>query len=788
MRAMTLLSLCALLYSPEVFAAKKSLRIGWITDGPWPLQAEITSTFEREITDLLGREVEVSFTAKLVADWTSAGIKDGCDRLLSDPNVDLVLAIGLIAANELGRRPSLPKPVVGVWVIDAALQQIPFKEGKSGMKNLMYLTTPDTVRRDLTIFRELVPFERLAVLVTDSFLETVPDLQGRAEDEARELGIPLTVVRVKTSAAEALAAIPKEIDAVYVTPLLQLTQEEMDALAKGLIAKKLPSFSLLGRFEVERGLLATAIAKPDFARRARRVAVAVQQIALGEDAGTLPVLFAREESLVINMATARAIGFYPRWDALTEAELLNKGRSGEGPKLSLESAANEAVEKNLDLMARDEAVGSGQAEVYRAHDPFLPQIEASATGLWIDGDRALASFGSTTERSISAGVTGTQLLFAERAWANLSIQKNLQRSRKDEREAQRLDLILDTATAYLDVLRAKTIERIQIENLSRTKSHLELARIRAAAGAAQKSEVLRWESQRANDRRATIEASARRNAGEIALNRLLHRGLEDPLSLEDATLESSELFAVRKKLAPHLDNPWGFRRYRAFMVDEGLRASPELRQLDAVIAAQRRNLTSAELAFWLPSLALQGKVDRILAEGGAGTDPPALPFPLATPDNTNWSVALVAAFPLFLGTSRYADVDRAEHELARLELERKSAAEKIEQRIRTALHLAGASYPAIRLSWDAATAAQENLAIATAAYSQGAVSILVLLDAQNAALVTEQAAANATYSFLIDHIRVDRAIGWFDFTAPPEEVEAHTQRFQTFLEQPEETQ
>ena len=85
-------------------------------------------------------------------------------------------------------------------------------------------------------------------------------------------------------------------------------------------------------------------------------------------------------------------------------------------------------------------------------------------------------------------------------------------------------------------------------------------------------------------------------------------------------------------------------------------------------------------------------------------------------------------------------------------------------------HIAGASYPAISLSWDAAKAAQENLEIATAAYSQGAVSILVLLDAQNAALITEQAAANAAYTFLLDHTRVDRAVGWFDFVAPPGEV------------------
>jgi outer membrane protein TolC len=201
--------------------------------------------------------------------------------------------------------------------------------------------------------------------------------------------------------------------------------------------------------------------------------------------------------------------------------------------------------------------------------------------------------------------------------------------------------------------------------------------------------------------------------------------------------------------------------------------------------AQSRAVTSAQLAFWIPTLALQGTVDHALARDGAGTEPLPLPFPLPVQDDTTWSVALVASFPLFLGTSQYADLHRAEAELARIELVRRSTAEKVEQRIRSALHVAGASYPAIALSWDAAKAAQENLEIATAAYSQGAVSILVLLDAQNAALITEQAAANAAYTFLLDHIQVDRAVGWFDFMAPDEEVEAHAKRFEAFLAQPE---
>jgi outer membrane protein TolC len=49
------------------------------------------------------------------------------------------------------------------------------------------------------------------------------------------------------------------------------------------------------------------------------------------------------------------------------------------------------------------------------------------------------------------------------------------------------------------------------------------------------------------------------------------------------------------------------------------------------------------------------------------------------------------------------------------------------------------------------------------------VSIIDLLDAQNASLIADEAASNAVYDFLIDFIDVERAVGRFYFLASPEE-------------------
>ena len=76
-----------------------------------------------------------------------------------------------------------------------------------------------------------------------------------------------------------------------------------------------------------------------------------------------------------------------------------------------------------------------------------------------------------------------------------------------DRDRIALDVTLETASAYIDVLRAKTQERIARENLRLTHENLERARIRTQVGVASLAEVYRWEAQLAADRQTVIFAN-----------------------------------------------------------------------------------------------------------------------------------------------------------------------------------------------------------------------------------------------------------------------------------------
>ncbi len=772
---------------PMALAQIPVYRIGVVVDGPWQDNDAIAEQTRNEILALTAGEFDVRFPPdkQLTADWTQAGIQAAIDRLLRDPDVDMVLAMGVIASSNVARLGDLPKPVIAPVVIDAQLQGLPSKNGGSGVRNLNYLSLPSHVVRDIRVFREIVPFNQVTILLNKVAAQTLPGLQARTEEALGRLGIQPKLVEVGRDVEEAIAALDQGTEAVYLAPLLHLPAADWELLVRTLRQRKLPSFSLFGIREVERGVMATA--SPDiFPRLARRIALNVQRILLGEAPGALPTAFAIGERVIINMEVAREVDISPPYAVMTEAVLINERRGELFRTVSLASTMRDAVDQNLDLVAKKHFVLAGRQNIELARSSLLPQVEVSALGLRIDEDRADASLGSQAERSLRASLTATQLIFSEPAWANLAIQKHLQKTRQYELSQLRLDIVRAAATTYLQVLRAKTFERIQKENLKRSRSNWELAQVRESIGYSGRSEVFRWESEIALSRSAVIRANSQRNVAEISLNQLLHRPIEEPFETEDADLSQPVLGASREGALDYFDDPVSFRVFRAFMSQEGLRNSPELMLLDAAIAARQREFRSASNSFWSPTIALQFEVSRLLSEAGAGTAglqlPPSIPLSFPQADDTNWSVGLNASLPLFQGAGRFAQRARASSELKELRTTRRAVADRIELRVRSGLHIAGASRAGIQLSRDAADAAQKNLELVTDAYSRGVLDIIALLDAQNATLNAHLAAANAIYDFMIDLIEVERASGGFYYLAPASEQDGWFGRLQEYFQ------
>ena len=778
------------------------VRVGVAMDGPWERYERIRTTFEREITQLLQGEYDVQFPVdkRIQADWTASGVKEAVDRLLADPEVDFVLPLGVLTSNEAARRGPLPKPVIAPYIIRPELQGIPFqireerlpggqgveRSHVSGVPNLSYVNVRTDIFREISRFLEIVPFSKLTLLGMKAFSDAIPQLYGNLLRELSSLNLEVTYVPVGDSLEKALEEIPSDTQAVYVAPLLQLPPGDFDRLVEALVERRLPSFSLWGQSEVRGGLLASLSVdkfdvEGDTSRLARRVALNLHRILLGEEPEDLPVDFQPVERLTINMATARAIGVYPSFALLTEAELLNQIRMQASRSLSLSAVVREASRVNLDLAAADRTVQAGLRFVQEARAGLGPQVDISGLGLFIDKDRAESSFGRQGQRQVLGSFGASQLIYSDQVRANYDIERNLQRLREEERNQLLLDIILEASESYLNVLRTKTVERIQRDNLRLTRLNLGLAQARVDLGAAGRGEVFRWESQIATNRKDVIDASAIRNQAEIAVNRILNRPLEEPFLTEETALDDTELVTSFEQIRPYIDSPESFGIFRKFMVEEAFEASPELRQLDAAILAQQRGLLATKRTFYVPTFGVQADITGF-RNGGAGSTSPQLPIPgFSSPNNLNWSIGFSASLPIFQGGALRARRSRAEIELDELRLKRDATRDRVEQRIRSILHDARASFAGIELSRDAAEAAHRNLDLVQDAYSEGVVDILRLLDAQNQSLVADLVAANAVFDFLLDLMGVQRGVGKFDYYRSQQERQDFLNRLDTYF-------
>lgn len=757
------------------------VHVGVVLDGRSEYTSAVLTEFQREMSAFFGSERAIDFpaSATIEANWTPAGVGSVIDRLLADPGVDVVLALGPIGSNELAHRTNLAKPAIAALIVDPGLQNLPLQAATSGVRNLTWVNVAYSAGRTLQLFHELVPFKQLVVLIHPGLLAALPRGRERADSIERLLGASITFVPVTNSAAEALRSVPEGTDAVYMTPLDQLPSAGIDSLISGLTARRIPTFSYTGRGEVERGVLAAYVPKDDLARRARRVAGNIQRIRNGENASTLPVNLASISYLILNMATARAIGFSPGWNTLTEAELLNAEPPAAGPSWSLAAAAQEALRVNLSIAAARRSIASGNEDVHQARAALLPQVQATATGTMIRDETASASLGQQPERQAQSGLTFSQTLIDDQTWASYRVAGHQQSGRVADSRRTELDVVLDATTAYLNVLSAKAIARIERENLRVTRSNLDVAQLRERTGAASLADVYRWESELATSRRSVIDADARVQIASLAFNQLLNRPLEEPFQLEDTRIEDSTLITGQPTLSEYFGNPETFALFREFMVREGTAASPELQSLDASIAAQRRIGSAAGRSFWLPTVTLQGGLTSVLSRGGAGatvSGPVTLP---RGPDET-WNLRLQAALPIFTGFGRTAARAQANIDVERLTLQRESLQRSVAQQIRTALQLGGASWAGIGQARAAADAARKNLELVSDAYARGAVSIITLLDAQEATLKANEAAAGAVYTFLTDLMKVERSIGEFYFLRTAEGRQGFLKRLDDF--------
>ena len=779
-RIFCLLACSVLLVSPMQAQLEKSdIHIGLVLDfsNAQTRTPDELGLLQEEIQKVLSADKSIHFLPehmrftegrkdRVLADYLS---------LASDPAVDLIIAAGAVSATVLAAQGALPKPTVVLGVLDSVLQKLPLTEsGASGVDNFTYILSTPSIQKDLEAFYRIHPFGRLAVIISENLQEAL-DYQGFFQGLVAPYGA--SVELVFWAADEVVPPLDAKIDAVYLAMVFERDPEEVAPLAAALAERKVPSFAM-GRPYVDAGMMACIGDENGRDQIFRKLSLIVEGIVLGENLAAMPVRLNFDEQLVLNAPIIRRLGLDLSFEILFSARHLQADTPDSDRILSLHDVVLEGLERNLDLRIEKRNVDLAGQELRRARSALWPTVKTAATLVQVDPDAAERALGQQPERSGAGTGTLQQVVFSAQVRANIEIQRYLAEAARHQADLVALDVVLSLATAYFDILLAKTGVRVQEENFEASHRNLEIARTRNALGYAGVADVFRWESEEANALQGVVEAHNTLHLAKIQLNRLLDRAdISEDFDVVDTRL-SDELFGRfdPTRIDRLIDTPRDLEILSRFFVEEAWANMPSLKQLAANRKALERQQRMNRRLYYLPTVTLRGQADYTFWRDGKGVPPAA-----ADPLDRTWNLALSFSYPLFEGNQRKIALDQTAVQQRQLHLQEENLRQQLSQAVQSRLTNLVAKQTNIYFAQTSAASAQKNFELVQDAYQKGQLEISQLVDAQRTALSSRQAEAGAVYEYLLSHLQLENSMGAYTMLMTPAEQKAFGDRLEAFF-------
>lgn len=271
-------------------------------------------------------------------------------------------------------------------------------------------------------------------------------------------------------------------------------------------------------------------------------------------------------------------------------------------------------------------------------------------------------------------------------------------------QAGQHDLLLDTTTAYWNLVTAQANERVLSEALASYEQHLRDARHRAEVGLAASNELLAVQVERERAELGRVQASNAALLAQAELARVVGLDLGSRLIPTD-TLDA--------QAAPSED--------AASLATLALQARPELGSLRARVQAAEAQVGVQRAAAW-PQAGLSAGYD--LAR------PNTRVLPLRDEFKGTWSVGLHLTWNAFDGGRSAAAVGQARAQVELLREQLREAERRVALEVRARLLDIDAAEHGLAVSARALDAARENVRVSGDRYHEGVASSADLLDAE----------------------------------------------------------
>ena len=203
---------------PSLGLAQQQIDVALVTDGTPDRLEERNEDYIDELLALTSGEFDVRIR-EFFGDWSIDSIGQALDRAYADPQIDMVLVTGFTGNQVAAGRGDFPKPTFLPVMLDVGVLPSQAVDGKSGIRNLNYLTLYTDFEDDLDTMSRMVSYGKLVVLMAEELASVIPQLREEASATSRERGIDFMLVAHDGIDHNLMARIPRETDAIFIAGL-----------------------------------------------------------------------------------------------------------------------------------------------------------------------------------------------------------------------------------------------------------------------------------------------------------------------------------------------------------------------------------------------------------------------------------------------------------------------------------------------------------------------------------------------------------------------------------------
>ena len=762
-------------------ANAKPIELAFVFDGPSDKNQQVLEKFQKTIKVQLLPDYIASFPKDLIftGNWTEAGAKAASDKALAS-RARMVISLGYLSSNYYSEKKNKNKYVVTI--------------DQYGLRDFgdHFFNPVQQMASDFVTFKVLNPqIKKTAILMNETYYKTRNDWDTYIAKKLAEKksDLKFSVVPVNSNISASLAKMPKDADSAFVTPLYNLTVEQRKELYKQLNAKKLPTFSSVGREDVELGAMLGASTADVDKKLAEATSFNIHGVLHGQPVKSEKIPFYDDKVIFYNSDTGEALGYTPALRLLNNATVIsNKPKK----TYDLNTLIKTLDDSNLDMVRKKFLINAARRSVASAYLRYLPTLRLDLG--YQTYNSGYATSYSDVPTSVGAfTVAMDQVIYSPDLVTNIIVKHKKLKFDKAESDLTKANTEYHVANLYVETLMLANMIKIQDEYVQETRENLAIARVREKTGKCGYEEVFRWAGEVSEAEKKLLSMQADYKNLQLQINKLLNnKNQKEEFTFKPLTANDPAFFTSDLHVIDHVRDPKKLEQFTDMLVKEVQYLSPETVKLKAAIAMKKAEMSNYGQKFFMPnakmSLEYTSQFGRNIPYEQAGHNQMKLvagsayalglidaPTYLANSpylglDEHSFRFLIGAQWKPIEGGHKIAEIGRCKAELNELNAYLEEVNTEIEMKVRSVVNNAIAKYFMIEKSYKAMFAEQENYEMVKAKYLRGECPINQLSDAQHLYLKAKTDAINSQYDFFKELIWVQRGLLSVNWTQASDEA------------------